>query len=215
MTPSAPFFLTARNAFQQNNYLTHARCSSYTSYHLCRQLCQDYAAEGIPPQVQWLSSYYQHYAYQGYITPLIIAFISQKMGYGAFTPQPMQAKQWVGLYTGIIRLRRNPNPYCFTYPIQCWYRRKLTIDGQAYGNWIRYLNHRSKPNCDPFPLWMHGSIHIALRTNRAIEAGEELCYNYGAPYWKPKQAPEEQPPYHIAMLTKQQLDTIPICNQTT
>lgn len=52
---------------------------------------------------------------------------------------------------------------------------RYDIDGAKGENPARYINHSCDPNCEAFVE--KGRIWIYAK--RAIQAGEELCYNYG------------------------------------
>jgi SET domain-containing protein len=52
---------------------------------------------------------------------------------------------------------------------------ELDLDGNVAWNLARFINHSCAPNCDA--ELVNGRIWIVA--NRAIEAGEELTFNYG------------------------------------
>jgi len=49
------------------------------------------------------------------------------------------------------------------------------VDGAVDWNWARWINHSCAPNCDA--EYERGGIWIVAR--RAIQAGEEIAFNYG------------------------------------
>ena len=61
------------------------------------------------------------------------------------------------------------NAYIFTLDDDCH------IDGSVSWNFARFLNHSCDPNCQPRMV----DNRIWFYALRAIQAGEELTYNYG------------------------------------
>lgn len=59
----------------------------------------------------------------------------------------------------------------------------VTLDAQYAGNFARFLNHSSTPNCETRYTNVHGDLHMALYTIRSVDPGSELCLSYGASYW--------------------------------
>jgi SET domain-containing protein len=64
----------------------------------------------------------------------------------------------------------------------------VTIDGKVRHNLARYINHSCRPNC--YPEISQDEEHIYIYAKRAINAGEELTYNYGKEFWKRYIAPK-------------------------
>lgn len=56
-----------------------------------------------------------------------------------------------------------------------------TIDGTTRTNTARYINHSCRPNSRP--ELSDDEKHVFVYTKRAIKAGEEFTYNYGAYYF--------------------------------
>ena len=102
-------------------------------------------------------------------------------GKGVFALQPFAAGEYVTTYAGELiswaeAQRRHPHDpdqpdHTFFFHIDD----ERVIDGNAGGNAARWINHSCAPNCIADDA--SGEVHImALRD---IEAGEELCYDYG------------------------------------
>jgi histone-lysine N-methyltransferase SUV39H len=77
------------------------------------------------------------------------------------------------------------------------------IDGRHCGNIARFINHSCDPNLVVFAVAgerRDGKIYdLALFTNRAIAAGEELTFSYSEPHPRvldPNKAGEEYTPCH-------------------
>uniref|UniRef100_A0A673M1D9 Histone-lysine N-methyltransferase EHMT1-like n=1 Tax=Sinocyclocheilus rhinocerous TaxID=307959 RepID=A0A673M1D9_9TELE len=64
------------------------------------------------------------------------------------------------------------------------------IDAQFYGNVSRFMNHLCEPNLFPVRVFTkHQDMRfprIALYASKAIQAGDELGFDYGDPYWQIK-----------------------------
>ncbi|TPP61053.1 Histone-lysine N-methyltransferase MLL3 [Fasciola gigantica] len=52
------------------------------------------------------------------------------------------------------------------------------IDATVCGGLARYINHSCQPNCYAEFLTLGEQSHIVIITNRHIDKGEELCYDY-------------------------------------
>ncbi|XP_053132898.1 histone-lysine N-methyltransferase EHMT1-like [Hemicordylus capensis] len=61
------------------------------------------------------------------------------------------------------------------------------LDGRFYSGVGRFMNHACEPNVIPLRVCVgHEIPGIAFFTHRAIQAGEELGFNYGSSYWEVK-----------------------------
>jgi SET domain-containing protein len=100
-----------------------------------------------------------------------------KTGLGLFATGPFGKGEFIAQYWGRkiddAEADRLNNKYLFEL------NSKWTIDGSNRRNLARYINHSCRPN---------GDIHITrgkiiIRAKKAIEAGEEITYNYGRNYF--------------------------------
>ena len=97
-------------------------------------------------------------------------------GRGAFASAPIPRGSRVVEYVGqkiskqesLLRCEAN-NPFIFALDD------RFDLDGDVAWNPARFLNHSCDPNCEAENL--DGCIWIIAR--RAIEAGDELTFNYG------------------------------------
>src|ERR1700760_1624984 len=55
----------------------------------------------------------------------------------------------------------------------------LVIDGNAGGNFARFMNHWCEPNCEAETVDTPNGTRVYIKALRDIPAGEELTYNYG------------------------------------
>jgi len=100
-----------------------------------------------------------------------------RTGLGLFTLGPIAKGSCVVEYTG--RLISESEVYASRSKYLFEVSAKKTIDGRGKGNLARYVNHSCRPNCEA-EIW-RGRVFVMAR--RAIKAGEELAYNYGADYF--------------------------------
>ncbi len=63
------------------------------------------------------------------------------------------------------------------------------IDAKPAGNHTRFANHAFAPNCASGSVLLDDGWHVFLAANRAIQAGEQLVYDYGKAYWAQRGAP--------------------------
>ncbi|KTF95077.1 hypothetical protein cypCar_00040067 [Cyprinus carpio] len=82
---------------------------------------------------------------------------------------------------------------CGQLSMRCWYDKVgevYCIDAQFYGNVSRFMNHLCEPNLFPVRVFTkHQDMRfprIALYASKAIQAGDELGFDYGDPYWQIK-----------------------------
>jgi SET domain-containing protein len=105
-------------------------------------------------------------------------------GLGLFTKVPMKKGDCVIEYIGEVISAAEANQRGGRYLFETSKNRH--IDGTTRKNTARYINHSCRPNCEIDIK--RGRVFVYAR--RAIEPGEELCYDYGKEYWneyiKPK-----------------------------
>jgi len=141
----------------------------------------------------WLGTYYEKEIQEEKIPDITIRWINSIKGYGVFTNRALRKKTYIGEYTGLLRKRKKrldrTNSYCFEYIIGEGLDTPFTIDAKDQGNHVRFINHHSMGNLDPMLVFSGGIMHVILYTNRAVEAGEELTYDYGEDYWAKREQP--------------------------
>ncbi|KAK1293455.1 Histone-lysine N-methyltransferase ASHR3 [Acorus calamus] len=64
----------------------------------------------------------------------------------------------------------------------CEIRKDFTIDATFKGNASRFLNHSCNPNCKLEKWQVDGETRVGVFAAQAIEAGEQLTYDYR--YWR-------------------------------
>ncbi|TFK72836.1 SET domain-containing protein [Pluteus cervinus] len=125
-------------------------------------------------------------------------------GLGAFTRSEVDKGQYVGEYTGELRMtHRSDNRYHrYTkrnYVFGLDVKGELILDSARMGNETRYLNHGEAPpedagspqssddddqaNCEAMIIHVNGERRLVLKTLRKVKANRELLLNYGDNYW--------------------------------
>lgn len=131
---------------------------------------------------------YRHQLYSGYKIDLTIKWISEELGYGAFTNIDLKSGDFIGEFTGKVRrlYRRKPdhNEYCFHYPTKLWSLKYTVIDALEEGNEMRFINHSDHPNLQPICLCERNLLHVVFVAKTDIKAGSQLTYDYGKDFWK-------------------------------
>uniref|UniRef100_A0A8C1MQ29 Euchromatic histone-lysine N-methyltransferase 1a n=1 Tax=Cyprinus carpio TaxID=7962 RepID=A0A8C1MQ29_CYPCA len=120
-------------------------------------------------------------------------FRTERMGWGVRALQDIPEGTFVCEFAGEIisdgeaNVRENDS-YMFNLDNKAG--EVYCIDGQFYGNVSRFMNHLCEPNLFPVRVFTkHQDMRfprIALYASKAIQAGDELGFDYGDPYWQIK-----------------------------
>lgn len=137
----------------------------------------------------WIGFYYQYEIRNGVVPDVIFKKISDEKGYGVIAGRDFKENEWIGEYIGKFCHERSKkshmyNAYAFEYLFSFDSPSKFIIDAKAQGNFTRFINHSDKQNLSSQIAFLDDMSHIIFLTNRPIQKGEELCYNYGDNYWK-------------------------------
>ncbi len=135
----------------------------------------------------WLGSYFQKEFTDPNLPQVSIRWIDDEMGWGLFAEIAFQPMEFIAEYTGIVRQRRSAdqtNAYCFEYLLAPGHDTSYVVDAQDQGGLARYINHSDHPNLASAQAVFDNISHIVLYTKTFVAKGEQLCYDYGADYWK-------------------------------
>ncbi|XP_066496943.1 histone-lysine N-methyltransferase EHMT1-like [Tiliqua scincoides] len=109
-------------------------------------------------------------------------------GWGVRTVQDLPRGTFICQYFGELispteSERREQHTYM--YRVETQEEQEYYLDGMNYSGVGRFLNHSCDPNLVPVRVAVgHEVPGIAFFTNRGIQAGEELGFDYGDPYWE-------------------------------
>ncbi|KAI9888037.1 MAG: hypothetical protein M1823_000158 [Watsoniomyces obsoletus] len=121
---------------------------------------------------------------------------SEVEGFGLFMGEPVKEGEFLGEYVGEIVSSAEAERRGVIYNLQklsylFTSNKAQDVDATQYGNKLRFINHsRAARNCQGKLLFVNGVQRIALYSTRAIEAGEELFFDYG-------------PEFHATFLSKE------------
>jgi hypothetical protein len=186
----APTILTI-SEFENNFNIVHRPFLTFPSYQTLEEVIRN-CPYLLRFEQLMLSSDEREAAYQaqlssGATADTCIQWINPVLGYGLFSATDLPENSFVGEYTGVVRGidRQNPdlNAYCFHYPTRFWSFKYFVIDALREGNHLRFINHSDQPNLQPLWLVNRGVLHLIFVTNRFINQGTELTFNYGSDYW--------------------------------
>jgi hypothetical protein len=140
----------------------------------------------------WLSVYFKQEVLNRSLSKVSLKWINDKIGWGVFAEKDFEAMEFIAEYTGVVLPRGkndSKNAYCFEYLLDPDSETPYLIDAQEQGGISRYINHHFMPNLNSAFTIIDEMPHIILYTAKSIAKGEQLCYNYGADYWKKRSAP--------------------------
>lgn len=134
---------------------------------------------------QYQSSRSQQYRrLKGEASSNVILGRSRIQGLGLFAARELEPQTMVIEYIGeLIRIElSNKREKEYEAQHRGIYMFRLdhdtVIDATMCGGLARYVNHSCQPNCFAEYLNFGDRSHIVIITNRRIEKGEELCYDY-------------------------------------
>uniref|UniRef100_A0A672TCK0 Histone-lysine N-methyltransferase EHMT1-like n=1 Tax=Sinocyclocheilus grahami TaxID=75366 RepID=A0A672TCK0_SINGR len=120
-------------------------------------------------------------------------FRTERMGWGVRALQDIPEGTFVCEFAGEIisdgeaNVRENDS---YMFNLDNKVGEVYCIDAQFYGNVSRFMNHLCEPNLFPVRVFTkHQDMRfprIALYASKAIQAGDELGFDYGDPYWQIK-----------------------------
>ena len=148
--------------------------------------------EKIHKRNQWITSLYGEERKLGILDHLVIRFMNPLVGYGVYTLSTIPTYTYIGEYGGLVRKRSwwkdQKNNYVFAYDIASK-RTPWVIDAKRQGNFTRFFNHSFTPNLTSTWIISEGVCHIIFFSNRQIQKGEQLTYDYGPYFWKKRPYP--------------------------
>lgn len=110
-------------------------------------------------------------------------------GMGLYAGQDIKEHEFIGEYKGEVVTQREAERRGAVYYYQnnsylFMLNPKQEVDSTLYGNKTRFMNHRSKPGANVYPLVrLVNTVHrIGLFAAYNIKAGEELFFDYGRMY---------------------------------
>lgn len=163
-----------------------------TRERVLKKVAKKLSKESCYKRNQWTTSLYGEDRKRSTFDHLYIRMMNPLVGYGVYTLSSIPAYSYAGEYTGIVRKRARwkdrRNDYVFGYDIGSD-RTSWIIDAKEQGNFTRFFNHSFTPNLTSGWIIDDGICHIIFFSNRLIQRGEQLTYDYGPYFWKKRSHP--------------------------
>jgi len=124
----------------------------------------------IPPKgIAWVPDYL-------YLKVIHIKDVPQV---GIFASRPLSKGTWIGNYAGELLPIDHPTRSLHSMGLFDHHAKiELQVDSKTWGN------HSYQPNVIRKRVFFDGMYHVLLYTLKAVEAHEQLLYNYGKDYWE-------------------------------
>ena len=142
----------------------------------------------------WFGSYYKKEIEEKILPQVFLRFINPDLGWGVFARKKLPKMTFIAEYTGVLRRRKRrdrENAYCFEHTFSSGVKTPYTIDAQDQGGIGRFINHGISANIQSSLATIDFISHVVLITNREVEVGEQLVYDYGPDYWAKRENPVE------------------------
>lgn len=141
-----------------------------------------------------LTAQYGPLIHRGYMAPIYMKYVSDKIGWGVFALSPLQTGDFVGEYTGYIMESIDATPeqkegghylsdFSWNYPDELPNGEELEVSAMKAGNETRFVNHSYDPNCVVDHTLVDGIFITFFRVIRPIAQDEQLLVDYGEEYW--------------------------------
>ncbi len=142
----------------------------------------------------WLGSYFEKEIFEAPLPPVSLRWIDEELGWGVFAERDLHQMEYIGEYAGLVRKRKRSdykNSYCFEMVLAAGESTRYTIDALDQGGITRFINHSSTPNLTHALATVRDLPHVILFVTKFVPKGEQLCYDYGADYWKKRNQPKQ------------------------
>jgi SET domain-containing protein len=124
------------------------------------------------------------------LAPMYLQWMSKDIGYGIFAKENISTGDFIGVYTGQVRLMRGVDDaiaedvdYAWYYPIDAPNGTRLLLDGKFKGNELRFINHDQHPNTKCIDVLVNGKFYMCYVATHDIAKDAQLTISYGDGYW--------------------------------
>lgn len=161
---------------------------------LSRKTAQFHRKGYLDDEQIWLGTYFREEILGSPLPPVRLRWIDAELGWGVFAERNLEPMEYIGQYAGMVRRKRridSKNSYCFEMAIAPGERTRFTIDAFEQGGISRFINHSKTPNLSSALATVRDLSHVILFVTKFVSKGEQLCYDYGADYWKRRTQPKQ------------------------
>lgn len=135
-----------------------------------------------------LEKKHQRQIARGYIAPISVRFIDDKIGYGVFAEADIVQDQFVGEYTGQVMDLKDIKDTKYTWGYLVGHDKygqpiNTSLDAGFAGNEMRFVNHDYQPNVKMQYIPQDDKWHVCYVAIKPIKKGEQLLVDYGKRYW--------------------------------
>lgn len=161
--------------------------------HLAHLTPDDYSGyKGNEKMHDRLTKKYGPMISQGYKVPLSVDWINETIGYGVFYrgKKVLKEGEFVITYIGeVCRKAALKAKYSWSYPScssDSFQGENYSLDGAAYGNEARFINHSDDPNLVVKLVFENNQWYVVyvVANGKEIGEGNQFTISYGAGYWK-------------------------------
>jgi len=128
--------------------------------------------------------------------PMCVAYINDWVGHGIFATAPINKGDFVGIYTGIIKMKKphEDTMYTWDYPTDPIHPElTLVCDATYAGNELRFSNHSFAPNTEKVNILCNNHWYVCYIAKEDIAFGEQITVSYGKGYWLTTNRPYYDP----------------------
>jgi len=115
---------------------------------------------------------------------LILAKVSDEVGYGAFAAKDFNAGDFIVLYGGMIVGEDEISDSSYVMPAGI---EGVVHDAKKYRNLAGMINHSETPNAEAAGVFDKGANHTLILATEFIRRGTQILINYGVKYWELKE----------------------------
>lgn len=143
-----------------------------------------------PEYYDKLMNKYDEYVAEGYVAPIYIKWVNDKIGYGCFANVDIPEGNLISEYVGEIIPKNKiaSKIWSWKYPsmgeFSSKFPKKISLNCFRYANETRFVNHGSDPNCKTLFIYTDGAWRLLYVAKRFIKKDEEILVNYGKIYWR-------------------------------
>lgn len=175
-------------------YRSHLHVKSYDKLTELLRNCPLILRTPLGKENQFLGEKFKRQLWDGANVKFVISWVNDQIGYGLFADEDLPSGAYIGEYCGFVRrlsrFHHDENSFCLHYPTIFWSFEYFVVDALNEGNELRFMNHSSEPNVEPFSAVDRRLLHQIFLTSKPVSKGEQLLFDYGSDFWRKRRAVE-------------------------